>query len=304
MKFIIFILLFIFCNNTANTAFKEKQPLQKVLPFLDNFQIEDIDLDGNNEILIVTKDASKIILLRETNGIISLISKKIPPTGYAPYSAKIIRLEHTDKKYIFVGLTNGFHLFGFGIFDLTGNELVPIYYGASPTGSGIDELIDSNQDGAYDKHVQNRGSYDYFYYNIVNYYTWDGKEFIYDTMDIDMPKYPAEIKDVIQQYMELSCLYDEKNEAIYNRLKELSTCEILKENDKKSIEKFLCSKDSFYFASNFDFIINQEDTYAKADILWESYDKKYDYSFSLKKIKNKWVIKSVDIKKTASLSNE
>lgn len=298
MKFIIFIVLFIFCNNNFNTS--EKKYL---LPFLDNLQIEDIDLDGNNEILIVTKEASSIILLRETNGTISILSKKIPPTGYTPYSAKIISLENTDKKYIFVGLTNGFHLYGFALFDLNKNELTPIYYGASPTGSGIDELIDSNQNGAYDKHIQNRGNYDYFYYTIVNYYIWNGKKFIYDCMDIDMPKYPSEIKDVIQQYMELSCLYDGKNEAVYHRLKELSTCKLLKENDKKSIEKFLYSRDSFYFASNFDFIINQEDTYAKADILWESYDEKYDYSFSLKKIKNKWVIDSFTIKKTASLSN-
>lgn len=301
MKFIIFIVLFIFCNNTATP--EEKQPLLKAFPFLDNFQIEDIDLDGNNEILIVTKEASNIILLRETNGIISILSKKTPPTGYSPYSAKIIRLENTDKKYIFVGLTNGFHLFGFAIFDLNRNELTPIYYGASPTGSGIDELIDSNENGTYDKHIQNRANYDYFYYNVVNHYTWNGKEFIYDCMDIDIPKYPTEIKEVIQQYMELSCLYDGKNEAIYDRLKELSTCKLLKENDKKSIEKFLYSRDSFYFASNFDFVINQEDTYAKADILWESYDEKYDYCFSLKKIKNKWVIDSFVIKKTVSLPN-
>lgn len=260
------------------------------------YKIDDIDLDGNNEILIVAGyndfEFVRIIVLRDVNGTIELINDNLKDSGYENYNADIIQLKDTNKKYINIKVTNGGNLNGFVLYDLTGNELNIIESSSSYTGTGNDELLDSDNDGKYDGFVQDRYSYDTLYYDIQFYYIWNGKEFIYNNMDIDLNEYPNDIKSVILEYMSLYYLYDGKNEQIYKRLNELSDVDIFNDGYIEISKLYSPIYNSLLeINEEIDFSIDEYEENTYVNITWKDEEENiYSYNLNLKQINGKWKI--------------
>lgn len=202
---------------------------------VQKFIKDDIDLDGKQEIVIAFNDnfGLKIFVLREDDEEIQNVGK-IESRGYGISNVELIKLQGDNKKYIKTNLTNWANLSGFELYDVDKNTIRQIIYSASATGAGDDHLIDFDEDGYYDGFVQNRFSYDVFYYYVSRYYEWNGQDFKLVSTSINLDSYPEKPEAVVSQFLKLSILnnYEEKCDELSKRLSELNNS-----NKKLTFEK-------------------------------------------------------------------
>ena len=269
------------------------------------FAKEDIDLDGNNEVVIALGHSdeesslsyiSQVYILRDNNEKIEQIGENLNGYGYSVNEVKLIQLQNKNKKYIYCGLTNSANLTGFKIIELVDNQPQEVCYSASATGAGNDVLKDFDNDGQFDGYVQNRWSYDVLYYSIDRIFTLKNDDFIISKTKVDLPEYPDNVKEVVVQYLTLRVLNIEKSLEVDLRLAEL--CEYNKAN------YFDFSSESWYtalynticeFDEKINFDINENSDFAEVEVFYVGeYKKEYKYKFYLTKSDSKWHIVSIE----------
>lgn len=199
---------------------------EKILFYSD----EDINLDGNNEVIVaigmegedkLSTYIGKAFLLKEVDGEIKQIGDNFAESLYTVYEVKLISLAEDEKKYIYCGLTNGANLIGFRIIELDDMGLNEIAYSASATGAGSDEIMDFDNDGKIDGYVQNRWSYDVLYYSVKNIYEYNNQKFELIKTEVDLPEYPTDPGEVVREYLALNALELQKSEEVSERLAKL-----------------------------------------------------------------------------------
>lgn len=188
--------------------------------------MDDIDLDGNGEIVItidVKNENIKIYVLRETNGQLQEIGL-IEGWGYGIYKSQLVQMKGGKQKYINAFLSNGASLTGFALYKVYQDKIELVEYSASATGAGSDYLVSSDNNGIYDGYVQHRYSYDVMYFYVTRYYKWNGESFDYVSSRVDIPEYPEDEERVIRQFLKLNMLPKEDRDCdeVQKRLNEIN----------------------------------------------------------------------------------
>jgi hypothetical protein len=209
--------------NKVNPEYQKYADFLGVNDDVASFFREDIDLDGKQEIIISFGIGFfDTFVLREDNDKLTLIGE-IEGRGYNTYEVELVHLQELEQKYILTKITNGANLFGFALYKINNTELKQIAYSASATGSGDDSLIDTGKDGKYDGYVQDRASYDVMYLPTTRFYKLMGEEFVLESSHVELDDYPKTPVEVVEQYLKLSILHEEKSQEFDSRFEELST---------------------------------------------------------------------------------
>ncbi len=289
---------------------KDKDDYDKNDSFLF-YANEDIDLDGNNEVIIATgisnedpisSYVSQLYILRDNNGEIVQLGENLANQGYSVYELVLVQLQNKPKGYIYSGLTNGGGLTGFNLIELTNNQPKIVTYSASATGAGNDEIMDFDNDGKMDGYIQNRWSYDVLYYPLTRIYTLTNNGFELSETEIELPNYSMNIEGVILQYISLRTLNIEKSSEVDKRLSELCMDEKGNELDFSSeIWHSAILNTIIDFENKITFIIDENEDTAEVTIKFfdENDDnKEYERKFHLIKTDNSWRIDQI-IEKTS-----
>lgn len=186
---------------------------------------QDIDLDGQEEIIIATGSEGEVYGLYcfRMDGDKAVQLEPDGLGGYGIHEVKLIQLEDMPKTYIYCGLTNFVNLYGFMIYEASGNQLKQISYSASATGAGEDSIMDTDGDGQYDYMIQHRYSYDVMYYPLIREFTWNGAAFVPAATRVSLPDYPIDVEEVVLEYLSLRMIDDGLCPDVTQRLKELCT---------------------------------------------------------------------------------
>jgi hypothetical protein len=262
------------------------------------FSKEDIDLDGNEEVILAvgslgksktSSDITRIIVLRDRNGKIEQLDSSVE-SGYGISEVKLIRLKNLPKKYIYSRLTNGGPLSGFRIDEILENQVKPVVYSASPTGSGDDEIQDFDHDGQIDGFVQNRSSYDVLYYPLQRSFVLKDGKFVLSSTTVAVPKYPDNIKEVLLQYLSLRVLNIEKSPEVDRRIAEL--CIYNKESEIE-IAYDPWAHTLMGIGNQMNFTIEQKNDAAYATVSIPDKNKQYKLTFHLINKDEKWLIDEI-----------
>ncbi|MEN2777120.1 hypothetical protein ABCY62_19040 [Acetivibrio clariflavus] len=269
---------------------------EKILFYSD----EDIDLDGNNEVIVaigtegedkLSTYIGKAYVLKEIDGEIKQIGDNFAESIYAVYEVKLISLAGDEKKYIYCGLTNGANLIGFSIFELGDKEFKEIAYSASPTGAGSDEIIDSDNDGKIDGYVQNRWSYDVLYYPVKNIYEYNNQKFELVKTEVELPEYPNTPEEIVREYIALNVLEFQKSEEVSERLGKLCSQDVRGGIDFSNEELFeALAFEKLEFESDQE--IAAKENGAKANVI-VSVEGNKRYKFTLNKENDIWSIENI-----------
>lgn len=219
---------------------------EKYMSFLNihenvgKFYKEDLDLDGNQEIIIAFGNYDPMdinpleaYVLRETGNTLQLLGRP-DGSGYYTFDINPVRMRGKDHQYIEIQVTNGGSLVGFGLFEIKGNELDRIAYSASPTGIGQDYLSSSTNDDVYDGYGQVRYSYDTMFFDVYRYYAWNGRCFEHVSTSVDTGDYPDNPQQVVDQFLRLNLLWedDRNSRDVINRLNEINISQKQLDMDK------------------------------------------------------------------------
>lgn len=265
------------------------------------FAIEDMNLDGENEIIIGTGTSgdapydnyvSHLYILSNKSGVIKQLGDDLSSGGYMIYQVKLIHMQDNPKEYLYCGLTNSVNLTGFKIIGLADNKPYEFCYSASATGAGEDKLMDFNNDGQFDGYTQNRWSYDVLYYSLFRTYIFKNNTFKLDKTAVDLPDYPASVKDVILQYLSLNVIDAQESAEVNKRLAELYCDENANHSDFSPNGIFTALFNTLMESPDgIDFNINEQTDIANADISYKDENNSlHKYHFELKKTDNKWTI--------------
>ncbi|WP_256758120.1 hypothetical protein [Cohnella sp. WQ 127256] len=297
-------------KESSATQGAESDPVQEYIAKVSSaedkivfYEEEDLDLDGVKEIIVAlgtpgedanSSSISQVYILHNIKGKVEQLVDPLISGGYYLYDIKLIRLQDMPKVYIYCGNTNGADLLGFEIYELADNELQPVAYSASATGVGDDELLDINKDGQYDSYVQNRMSYDVFYYPVQRTFVWENKDFVIDHTFVELPPYPDNARDVLLQYISLKVLNEDKAPEVDARLAELYS-----NSNAINVEP---SWDSWNSAvsntileigepeAQLDIKLDEKENSTVANVTFQESNKIYKISFELSKVDGKWSI--------------
>ncbi|WNS43686.1 hypothetical protein [Paenibacillus sp. MMS20-IR301] len=224
----------------APASSEEVQPLQNYMDAVHGDRKgdlifsakQDLDLDGYDEIVLGYGDldeaepqysvVSELYVLRDMDGEVVELAHD-PGGGYQKLGFKLIRLQDLPQTFIYCGLTNGGGMSGFEVQEVSGNQVLDKVYSASPTGTGEDEILDTNNDGQLDTYMQYRNDYNTFNYALNRTYEMESGEFVLQATKVEIPEYPQEIKEVILQYLSLTVLEVEQSPETEERLARLWT---------------------------------------------------------------------------------
>mgnify|MGYP001226908724 CR=1 FL=1 len=186
------------------------------------FAIGDLDLDGHEEAVIGVGNSStyfnKAFLLKNQEGTVTSIQDGSLGSPYGIYELKLVELDDRPNPVIYMGVTNGGPMGGFQLEEYINGELKTLVYSASAVGAGSDRLIDGNGDGRYDSYIQERWSYDVFYYWTNRYYKLEQGEFILDHVEVHLPDYPDKPEEVVIEYLSLTMLNETDSPEVAERL--------------------------------------------------------------------------------------
>jgi len=174
---------------------------------------EDLDRDGLEEAVVAygpsNDDLTDIYVLKNRDGQIVQLGDNLNSGGYGVNDIKLIQLDGRDDPMIYLGLTNWDSMTGFNLFELSGDRVENPVYSASATGAGEDVLLDTDNNGRFDRYEQRRYSYDVFYYEVTRIYTLQQGEFVHTDTSVHLPDYPASPEEVVEEYLALGMI-DEK----------------------------------------------------------------------------------------------
>lgn len=195
---------------------------------------DDIDGDNNNEILVSFGDKNdtdmgkymKTYILRKTSDSFKKLGELKDNVGTIT-DIKIIKLDSSNKKYVFTTQTNGAGGIGCIVYNIKEDEISVVDKRFPATGKGVRTLVDGGN-GIY-KGVDYKEYNDIQKHKLTLFYIWDGNLFVKDNKEITYPYnkenmfvYPQKPEDVIQSYLE----------AVYvgadNEIKEIISNEFIK----------------------------------------------------------------------------
>lgn len=192
--------------------------------------VQDLNADGNKEIVIATGkkgDIVHIFVLRDTgNQLENLSDDSKVNNGYQTNNVKLVKLKGSKKTYIYVGKTNGAGMNGFQLYELRNNKVEYLAGGTNPTGAGETELTDLDSEGTYGGYLNKQYSYDVFYIPTTSTYKFNGSTFDLKNVQATLPQLPNSPEDVLDQFIKLSLLEIEDQEAkhsIIKRIEQLSS---------------------------------------------------------------------------------
>ena len=269
------------------------------------FAIEDMNLDGENEIIIATGTSgddqytnyvSHLYILSDKNGVVGHLGDDLCNEGYMVYQVKLIRMQDDPKNYLYCGLTNGANLTGFKVVGLADDDTpYGLCYSASATGAGEDRLMDSNNDGQYDGYTQYRWSYDVLYYPLIRTYIYENNTFRLADTIVDLPDYPTEVRDVILQYLALNAIDALESDEVAERLADLCS--------DKDAGRINFAEDDIYgpvfntlmeLPDGIEFNIDEQGNVARAIISFhDDYGTLKGYRFELEKTDSRWTITTI-----------
>lgn len=214
--------------------------------------------------------------------------------GYTYNKVEIINMQNTEERFLYCGITNSASMFGFELYKFGSDGIELLKYSASATGSGVDELIDIDEDGTIDGYRQFRKSYDVFYYLTVRSYIWNGDSFELFEVDVDVSEYPKTVKEVVLQYLTLEYINISEEMQIIsvtNRLAELS----LNEFHEIAIGREILRDTFLGFESGLKFDVEETDNNANVIVSYKNDEKQTNLAtFILVKRNNKWLIEVIE----------
>lgn len=273
---------------------------------------DDLDGDGRPEALAALgypdeedpflTSLTQVYVLKQSGREIVIVGENMAGTSYGVNEAKLVELEGSPKKYVYMGLTNGASMSGFQMFELSGGKLSMLEYSASAAGAGSDELTDADGNGRFDGFRQNRNSYDTLFYEISIEYRWTGDQFEPVASAVELPAYPEPIEDVILQYLSLRYLKTEwvagKSAETDKRLSDLCSDPEAGRIDFSSQAVY----DALYrqiseTGDGLLFGIEEDGPAAVADVSFqgEGDGETYHYRFQLKNTGGKWRIAKITV---------
>jgi hypothetical protein len=275
----------------AEIGLKDKE---KVVDFV----VEDIDQDGYEEAVVAVgydkSYFSQIYLLQNREGsIVNVGADGLQTGGYGAYEIDLIQLEDRPEKVIYTGLSNDANMIGLRLDGYKNGTITTLAYSASPTGAGLDELLDSDKNGRFDGFTQNRWSYDVLYYELVRVFKLNNGDFELERVDVELPDYPTKPKDVVIAYLTLLILDEGKSPDMSSRLKELcQDCSLelyMGDTLAQELYSFLT-----YDEEAIDVQVQEEALSAKVELTWkEESTRNNRLSFELIKSEDRWRIQSV-----------
>lgn len=201
------------------------------------FEKEDLDRDGLEEAVVAygpsNDDLTDIYVLKNRDGQIVQLGDSLNTGGYGVNDIKLIQLEGRDNPMIYLGLTNWDSMAGFNLFELAGDRVENPVYSASATGAGEDVLLDTDQNGRFDRYEQRRYSYDVFYYEVTRTFTLQQGEFVHTDTSVQLPDYPASPEEVVDEYLALGMIDEKLPQNVISRRAEL--CRYCGEHPGKNV---------------------------------------------------------------------
>ncbi|GGH36639.1 DL-endopeptidase inhibitor IseA family protein [Paenibacillus segetis] len=209
---------------------------------------KDMDQDGNVEYVVSYGPDKELFdksyVIRDVQSNYKLLKPELESGGYYIYDISLVNLEGSGQSYIYIGITNGASLEGAGVYSISNNEVINLYYGASATGSGEDLLEDDDKDGVFDKAVAYRH---FSRFEMISTSNWNGKTF---DKPVDSFKnsetgfvYPKSSEDLIETYVEAVYLGAEKE------MNQMTSPEMTSEFDVLSVFK---NTSEFHYFMAFD----------------------------------------------------
>ncbi|MCX7708516.1 MAG: hypothetical protein N2484_01560 [Clostridia bacterium] len=216
---------------------------------------DDLDGDGKKETLasfgsrdLTDTDFSDYkynYLFKHTDKGVVEIKLDFDPRGYFINGVKIIRLDESKTKYIYLKITNGASPLGCAVYVLHNDKLENLFSEASATGAGEYRLVDDNNDGIFEEIVSFRQDYGVQYHRIETHHQWTGKDFKKEVLYF-LDEYPKGGSEVIEHYLDL--LWLEKNYGANtqtrDRIKELLADEEIKKVDVSEYVNNLFNEES------------------------------------------------------------
>ncbi|EFM11388.1 hypothetical protein PaecuDRAFT_1834 [Paenibacillus curdlanolyticus YK9] len=187
---------------------------------LSFFQEADLDGDGVQEAIVRSDYNNNVYVMQvDAKGKVKQLGESIS-MGYEVYEVALVYLQDRPEPVIKLGLGMGS---GWGFELVTLKDKVPevLVYSASATGSGEDELVDSNHDGKIDGYTQARYSYDVLNYGVLRTFKLQHGGFQQVSTSVDPGEYPNTVKGVVGHYFALRMIDDGYSDKIKKRLKEL-----------------------------------------------------------------------------------
>jgi hypothetical protein len=249
---------------------------------------EDMDLDGNKEIIIIGQfDDSGITqycVLREAGNKLQYLGN-LGNTAYEITGVELVRLEGSDQKYI-NAICSGWNLSGFYLYQVVKDEVKDIESSASASSSGLDQLTSSSNNGIYDGYSQDREGYNVMNFSVSRNYKWNGNSFGLSSITVDVGEYPETPVDVINQFLRLNYLTedDKKCPDVSNRINliNISNKNLKMDELPDDWRDALCDD----LMNNIQY--DTKETESRGTITASLMDKKI--TFSLEKNNNKWQI--------------
>lgn len=230
-----------------DTIFDRKSPyysfIQKNHPKALNdevsfFQESDLDLDGQDEIILAFQrdsDAGPFLenffVLKNENGIIKEIKNNFDFENYSYSDIQLISLKGKSKYYIKVETFEGPYASGFAIYEMINNEIKQFFISPS-VGKNYreydDSLVDSKKDGQFDSYIQN---ITYQNLTVQNTFSFENGISKLKKTDYIFEEYPQDVESLIKHYMCIRSI-NFSNKKLNERLQELCL-------DKNANETFL-----------------------------------------------------------------
>lgn len=254
---------------------------------------DDLDLDGQDEIILGlgSFDTSenkmayeKIYVLNETKEIIGHIE-----SDWSLYDLKLVKMQGSDVKYIYLELSNRINRGGFSLYKVSQDKLTYVGGSPNPGGSGIAELMDSDQDGYFDSYKEFLWSYSALYYEIDNIYEWDKDKFELRDRHVYVRRYPLKKEEVVLHFISLNHLNMNKSQALKDRFLEIgqpATHTISKISRQHILNHHLKIHETFS--------VHLEDNHV---IIKGPEANPYTYDFEMAYIDQKWRIVTINEKK-------
>lgn len=238
---------------------------------LDSKQIiYESHINGNENMIIALGDKSHNEYINELF-FINIIDNEYYiveeyKSPFLVYDVEVTNLENYHNEVILIKVTNSSQLKGFNIYDFEEKSIKKITSSISATSAGYDYVTYGQDNKTINGYIQNRWSYDYFYFDIENHFKFINGNFVNTDFQIgiEVDKYNKEPESVVKLFLRLNELKN-KNSFINEKVDE-----ILREICIVKIEEPV--KVGYHLASNnlfdlkFDVKIKENDNTCKIQV--------------------------------------
>jgi hypothetical protein len=214
---------------------------------------------------------------------------------YLKFDVKLIKLKDSKKIYIYVGKTNGAQMNGFYLYELRDNKIELLDGGTNPTGVGEVKLTATATNGVFDGFTDKQLSYDVLYVPVFSHYTFNGKTFDLNSVDVSLPKLPVEPEDVLYQFVQLELLVSRidpssqpAQSSIQERLEQLSSGLQTSSDELAELQDFIIVEDPKKTKKS-----RVNDNQIAFSIDYADKTKKVTFEFQLVKDHDHWLVHSV-----------